>query len=47
VVSPVARRGLQWFAFEDPISAAAKSSYANQQNLGGVFVWSLDMDDYG
>jgi hypothetical protein len=34
-----------WISFEDPKSAAKKVEYVKRNNLGGVSIWSLDMDD--
>jgi chitinase len=31
-------------AYDDPESIAKKSTWAKQRGLGGVMVWSLDMD---
>ncbi|XP_065306483.2 probable chitinase 10 isoform X2 [Dermacentor albipictus] len=36
----------QWISYEDETSAAAKASWFRSQGMGGVFVWSLDADDY-
>ncbi|XP_050044314.2 probable chitinase 10 isoform X2 [Dermacentor andersoni] len=36
----------QWISYEDETSAAAKALWFRSQGMGGVFVWSLDADDY-
>lgn len=36
----------QWISYEDEKSAAAKARWFRSQGMGGVFVWSLDADDY-
>lgn len=43
--TPFAQKGNQWFTFDNEKSVAAKTQYAKTNNFGGVFVWTLDMDD--
>jgi chitinase len=38
--------GNTWSGFDDSESISAKASYALSQNLAGVLVWSLDLDDF-
>ncbi|GAB5587422.1 hypothetical protein Unana1_02322 [Umbelopsis nana] len=35
----------QFVSFDDPQSVTLKAQYAKKQNLGGVMMWSLEMDD--
>lgn len=35
-----------WISYEDARSARKKVEYAKKMSLGGVSVWSLDMDDF-
>lgn len=35
-----------WMSMENSVSIKAKGSLANQYNLAGVMVWSIDQDDY-
>ncbi|XP_049270193.1 endochitinase-like [Rhipicephalus sanguineus] len=39
-------KGDQWISYEDEKSADAKARWFRSQGMGGVFVWSLDTDDY-
>ncbi|XP_072379770.1 acidic mammalian chitinase-like [Diabrotica undecimpunctata] len=39
-------KGNQWISFDDPKSIKKKTLYAKKKGLGGVMVWSLDMDDF-
>uniref|UniRef100_A0A182MND4 chitinase n=1 Tax=Anopheles culicifacies TaxID=139723 RepID=A0A182MND4_9DIPT len=43
---PFAYRGNQWVGYENDISLAEKANYARFQKLGGVYAFSLDLDDY-
>ncbi|KAK9501596.1 hypothetical protein O3M35_012293 [Rhynocoris fuscipes] len=36
----------QWVGFEDVYSIQLKMEYLKQEQLGGVMVWSLDLDDF-
>ena len=35
-----------WISYEDPRSAQKKAQYVKQMSLGGISIWSLDMDDF-
>ena len=35
-----------WISYEDARSARKKVEYTKQMQLGGVSIWSLDMDDF-
>ncbi|KAG2188217.1 hypothetical protein INT44_000969 [Umbelopsis vinacea] len=35
----------QFVTFDDPKSLTLKAQYAKKQNLGGIMMWSLEMDD--
>lgn len=35
-----------WISYEDARSARKKVEYAKKMSLGGVSIWSLDMDDF-
>ncbi|XP_071333047.1 chitinase-3-like protein 1 [Trachinotus anak] len=37
----------QWVGFDNKYSLEAKVNYINTNHFGGVFVWSLDLDDFG
>uniref|UniRef100_A0A224YVL7 Chitinase n=1 Tax=Rhipicephalus zambeziensis TaxID=60191 RepID=A0A224YVL7_9ACAR len=39
-------QGDQWISYEDGNSAEEKANWFRSQGMGGVFVWSLDTDDY-
>ncbi|KZC14813.1 putative chitinase 3 [Dufourea novaeangliae] len=43
---PYIKRGDQWIGYEDPIAVKIKVAYVRSVGLGGVSVWSLDMDDF-
>lgn len=40
-----AYKGDQWMTYETPQTMGEKRSYANATQLGGLMVWSIDMDD--
>lgn len=44
--SPYAYNGNQWISYDDAQSLTIKTRYARSRNLGGVFVQSIDMDDF-
>ena len=37
--------GNEWWSYDDVTTIRTKIDYVKQQNLGGVFSWSLDGDD--
>ena len=43
---PYLKRGDQWIAYDDPISVKIKSAYVKTIKLGGLSLWSLDLDDF-
>ncbi|XP_034550763.1 chitinase-3-like protein 1 [Notolabrus celidotus] len=43
---PYATTDNQWVGFDDETSLATKASYLTNNNFGGAFVWSLDLDDF-
>ncbi|XP_043594466.1 probable chitinase 10 isoform X2 [Bombus pyrosoma] len=43
---PYIKRGDQWVGYEDPLSVKIKVAYARSVRLGGVSLWSLDLDDF-
>ncbi|KAM3618531.1 uncharacterized protein V6R79_021341 [Siganus canaliculatus] len=43
---PYATTEGQWVGFDDEDSIYAKVAYLKDNNFGGVFVWSLDLDDF-
>ncbi|CAF1041420.1 unnamed protein product [Adineta steineri] len=36
----------QWISYEDVDSAALKAQYAKAEQLGGIFIWSIDNDEF-
>ncbi|XP_053671246.1 endochitinase-like [Anopheles nili] len=44
--SPYAYRGDQWVGFENELSLEEKSRWATAKGLAGVYVYTLDLDDY-
>ncbi|CAF1022242.1 unnamed protein product [Adineta ricciae] len=36
----------QWISYEDVDSAALKAQYAKAEQLGGLFIWSIDNDEF-
>ncbi|XP_013421191.1 chitotriosidase-1, partial [Lingula anatina] len=38
--------GNQWIGYDDTESLRMKGEYARSKGLGGVMVWSIDMDDF-
>lgn len=36
----------QWIGFEDELTIFLKTEYAINQQLGGIFLWTLDLDDF-
>ncbi|XP_035779009.1 acidic mammalian chitinase-like [Anopheles albimanus] len=43
---PYAHSECQWMSYDDNESIANKCKYVVDHNLGGVMVWSIDMDDF-
>ncbi|XP_076647838.1 putative chitinase 10 [Halictus rubicundus] len=43
---PYVKRGDQWIGYEDALAVKIKAAYARSAILGGVSVWSLDLDDF-
>lgn len=40
------KRGDQWVGYDDPISVKIKVAFVRAMGLGGVSLWSLDLDDF-
>ncbi|KAM4736765.1 acidic mammalian chitinase-like [Anableps anableps] len=43
---PYAVKGNEWVGFDNKQSYAVKAQYVKDNNYGGAFVWSLDLDDF-
>lgn len=43
---PYAHKGNQWVGYDDPDFLTRKARYVKSQGLGGMFVWTLDLDDF-
>ncbi|PWA31892.1 hypothetical protein CCH79_00006559 [Gambusia affinis] len=43
---PYAVKGNEWVGFDNKQSYEIKADYVKNNNYGGAFVWSLDMDDF-
>ncbi|XP_049548012.1 acidic mammalian chitinase-like [Anopheles darlingi] len=43
---PYAYSDRQWMSYEDKESISNKCKYVGEHNLGGVMMWSIDMDDF-
>lgn len=43
---PYIKRGDQWIGYDDPISVKIKSAFVRAMGLGGISLWSLDLDDF-
>ncbi|XP_070161707.1 probable chitinase 10 [Polyergus mexicanus] len=43
---PYVKRGDQWIGYDDPVSVKVKIAYIRATGLGGVALWSLDLDDF-
>lgn len=37
---------LEWIGYDDPNSIEFKVKYAKAKKLGGVMIWSIDLDDF-
>lgn len=40
------KRGDQWIGYDDPISIKIKAAFIRAIGLGGLSLWSLDLDDF-
>lgn len=45
VAGVYAYKGDQWMSYETPRTMSSKQVYAKDLQLGGIMVWSIDMDD--
>jgi len=43
---PYVKRGDQWIGYDDPISVKIKTAFVRAMGLGGISLWSLDLDDF-
>lgn len=43
---PYIKRGDQWIGYEDPLMVKVKVAFVRSVGLGGVSLWSLDLDDF-
>lgn len=43
---PYAYGNNQWVGYDDAESIQNKINYVNNNGIGGMFVWAMDMDDY-
>ncbi|XP_020293834.1 probable chitinase 3 isoform X2 [Pseudomyrmex gracilis] len=43
---PYTKRANQWIGYDDPISVKIKTAYVRAMGLGGVSLYSLDLDDF-
>ncbi|GLH06128.1 Probable chitinase 2 [Gryllus bimaculatus] len=46
ILAPYAYSGNQWVGFDNVESAKIKAEYARDLGLAGVFIWSLETDDF-
>ncbi|XP_041361803.1 chitotriosidase-1-like [Gigantopelta aegis] len=44
--APYSYGGDQWVGYDDVESIGHKARFLNEKNLGGAFVWSVEMDDF-
>ncbi|EFA10488.1 chitinase 10 isoform X1 [Tribolium castaneum] len=44
--SPYMVYGDQWVGYDDSESVEKKVNYVQEMNLGGVFIWATDLDDF-
>ncbi|CAD5228265.1 unnamed protein product [Bursaphelenchus xylophilus] len=44
--TPYAQQGNVWYNYDDEKSVGLKATYAKTNGLAGVFVWTLDFDDF-
>ena len=38
--------GDQWIGYDDPLSVKIKAAYVKSASLGGISLYSLDLDDF-
>ncbi|XP_060087406.1 chitinase-3-like protein 1 [Heteronotia binoei] len=43
---PYSHKGNQWVGYEDITSVRGKVQYMKANNLGGIMIWALDLDDF-
>ncbi|XP_043252760.1 probable chitinase 10 [Colletes gigas] len=43
---PYIKRGDQWIGYDDPLAVKIKVAYVRSTGLGGVSLWSVDLDDF-
>ncbi|CAD5233429.1 unnamed protein product [Bursaphelenchus xylophilus] len=43
---PYVQQGNHWYSYDDGKSVGLKAHYARENGLAGVFVWTLDFDDF-
>ncbi|KAI6175816.1 Acidic mammalian chitinase-like [Aphelenchoides bicaudatus] len=44
--TPYIQNGNQWYSYENVQSVTEKINFAKSKNLGGAFIWALDLDDF-
>ena len=45
-MAPYAYRDNQWIGYDNERSLALKIDYVKKYNLGGVMIWTVEMDDF-
>lgn len=43
---PYVKRGDQWIGYDDSISIKIKTAFVRAMGLGGLSLWSMDLDDF-
>jgi len=43
---PYAYKGSQWVGYDDMEFLTRKARFVKQQQFGGMFVWTIDLDDF-
>lgn len=43
---PYAYKDSEWVGYDDSDFLTRKARYVKQQQLGGMFVWTMDLDDF-